>query len=605
MRSWHSRASLLAGCAAVLIAIPALSQDRGRPESLLPPGFGDPQTLPPPEKATPVPRPPRQDTPRPTRITPRRPMPPPSRWPRRRMAPRPPPRGSRRCPLDTSLLPRPTNYFTVPRGLERPTDLVGPLLPGNFGLAQDAFGQTNGFLLRAIMRRVAAPLASRWASIVLRRALLSRVPAPAGVHPVDWVAERAALLLKMGEADAARALVQAVDVEQYTPRMIEAASETALGHRRSRRALPPGRPGAKHVAGPGLAARRRHVRRARGRGGAGRRDHRPAARAATARASTCSSPRRWSEPARRPAAPPSSTGRELARSRPWRFGLASATGAAIPDSLINNAGPRIQAWLARAPMVPLEQRLRAASVAASIGVLLLAQPRRDLQPRTGPHRSCGGGRHGRRAAAQRLGGAGARPPAGRDAQSLDRERGPRRAAGPPDPHRRRGGANPCVRRLSGRRSQPHRLDAERRHGRRSRALGRCGRGERLLRQGLGAARARRAAARRFRRLRRAFPPSSAPTTAAAGSAARCWSRGWPGLGRISMDQAASSGFRPGAGDIWTQAIDRAAQERAPGIGGPARRGRLADRRTGAACRPIICSASCGRCTRSAWTSRRG
>ena len=65
MRSWQSRASLLAGGAALLIAIPALSQDR-RPESLLPPGFGDPQNLPPPEKATPTPRPPRQDTPRQT-----------------------------------------------------------------------------------------------------------------------------------------------------------------------------------------------------------------------------------------------------------------------------------------------------------------------------------------------------------------------------------------------------------------------------------------------------------------------------------------------------------------------------------------------------------
>jgi hypothetical protein len=37
-----------------------------------------------------------------------------------------------------------------------------------------------------------------------------------------------------------------------------------------------------------------------------------------------------------------------------------------------------------------------------------------------------------------------------------------------------------------------------------------------------------------------------------------------GLGRISADQAASAGFSPGAGDVWSQAIDRAAQERAPG-----------------------------------------
>ncbi|HYN46167.1 MAG TPA: hypothetical protein VES64_05705, partial [Allosphingosinicella sp.] len=53
---------------------------------------------------------------------------------------------------------------------------------------------------------------------------------------------------------------------------------------------------------------------------------------------------------------------------PWRFGLASAVGVEIPAPLIAGAGPQIQAWLARAPMVPLEQRLAAASVAASLGI---------------------------------------------------------------------------------------------------------------------------------------------------------------------------------------------------------------------------------------------
>src|SRR5581483_11450499 len=79
-----------------------------------------------------------------------------------------------------------------------------------------------------LMRRVYAPGASRWVSIVLRRALLSRVPTPASVRPVDWVAERAMLLLRMGEADGARLLVQAVDVDRYTPRMYAVAAQTAL-----------------------------------------------------------------------------------------------------------------------------------------------------------------------------------------------------------------------------------------------------------------------------------------------------------------------------------------------------------------------------------------
>ncbi|MEA3066229.1 MAG: hypothetical protein QOJ27_2690, partial [Sphingomonadales bacterium] len=52
----------------------------------------------------------------------------------------------------------------------------------------------------------------------------------------------------------------------------------------------------------------------------------------------------------------------------WRFGLASATGLEIPAGLMNRAGPAVWAWQARAPMVPLEQRVAAAQRAATLGV---------------------------------------------------------------------------------------------------------------------------------------------------------------------------------------------------------------------------------------------
>ncbi|HEX8625039.1 MAG TPA: hypothetical protein VF782_08150, partial [Allosphingosinicella sp.] len=52
----------------------------------------------------------------------------------------------------------------------------------------------------------------------------------------------------------------------------------------------------------------------------------------------------------------------------WRFGLASATGLEIPAGLMNRAGPAVWAWQARAPMIPLEQRIAAAERAATLGV---------------------------------------------------------------------------------------------------------------------------------------------------------------------------------------------------------------------------------------------
>ncbi|MDQ8754890.1 hypothetical protein RCO27_01490 [Sphingosinicella sp. LHD-64] len=350
MTSWPGRALLLAG-AALLVAIPALSQEA--PESLLPEGFGDPEALPPPAPKAPgqSPAPSQPGAPVPV-IAPPLPLPEIGE--------------GEDVPPPEDL--QPVNYFTIPEGRARPVDLVGPLEPGNYGLGRDAFGPNQGALLAQVMRRLDAPLPSRWTSILLRRALLSRVAAPAGVNPVDWVAERADLLLRMGEADGARMLVQSVDQEFYTPRMIEVAGQAALATADPAALCP--------LVGPARQLSRDMVW--------------------TLAEAMCASLE--SEPARAAALIDQArrgegsrsidlalaekvvgAGAETRRSvaivwdgvetlTPWRFGLASATGTAVPENLLAGAGPRVQAWFARAPMVPLDQRLQAASVAAALGV---------------------------------------------------------------------------------------------------------------------------------------------------------------------------------------------------------------------------------------------
>jgi hypothetical protein len=49
-------------------------------------------------------------------------------------------------------------------------------------------------------------MVSRWGHILVRRALASRLDAPAEMAPTEFAALRAALLLRMGEGVAARAL---------------------------------------------------------------------------------------------------------------------------------------------------------------------------------------------------------------------------------------------------------------------------------------------------------------------------------------------------------------------------------------------------------------
>lgn len=350
MQRWRNKLLLLGGVAAVGLAIPALGQDV--PQSILPPGFNqtEPAPLPPPPVATPTPAP--------------RAAPPPRSQP---MLSETTITDSARDDLEELLaqLPPP---IEIPDRARRSTQVVGPLGPGNWGLGEGAFGGANGRFLSTLLRRTDAPLPSRWASILLRRALLSRVPAPSLVNPVDWVAERAWLLVRMGEADAARMLVQAVDVDQFTPKMFAVAVQTALATADPAALCPlvgPGRETSTEAVWPlaeamcaaleGEASRASAlIDQARRRGQAGGIDLLLAekivgAGSNTRRAVTI----QWDD---------------VEGLNSWRFGLAAAAGADIPQRLMAGAGANVRAWHARAPMVPLDQRAASADAAASLGV---------------------------------------------------------------------------------------------------------------------------------------------------------------------------------------------------------------------------------------------
>ena len=353
MKPWPIRALLLAGAATLILAIPASGQDRDAPESLLPPGFGDPETLPPPEnKAQPATRPAPSATP------------PAGALPGVQETPAPGEQDEEE--LDPLARRQPLNYFSIPEGEARPVNPAGLLEPGNFGLDRDAFGRSGGAYLVTLMQRLDAPLPSRWASILLRRALMSRVAAPSGVQPVDFVAARADLLLRMGEADGARLLVQAIDQPFYTPRMIEAAARTALAAGDPAGLCPLVAPARSREAvwmladamcaaleGEGARASAL-VDEARRRGGVSGIDFLLAEKVIGA------------GPGARRAA--SLDWEQVGSLNGWRIGLASATGTEIPERLIAAAAPQMQAWYARAPMVPLERRLDAAWAAAALGV---------------------------------------------------------------------------------------------------------------------------------------------------------------------------------------------------------------------------------------------
>lgn len=338
---------ILIGAAALAVAaaIPAIAQDR--PESILPPGFGDP--------ATPAPAPETNNAAPAARNE------------------RPSVEGSA-VEIVESLLGEElaeqerAPQVEYPSSSRRDPHMAGTLDPQEIGIGFQPWGATSGRSLEILMRRMDTPLASRWAHIGLRNALLARAVSPADVHPADWAAERAWLLLRMGEADAARLLIASVDTDRFTPKMNQIALQSALAS--SDPSAMCALDGRLDKLEPKVASlvtaicaslsgeaerAAADIEQARRRGRVGGIDLSLAdkvvgAGAETARAVTIE----W-EP--------------VDQLNIWRYGLSTATGMMPPERLINASSPQTQAWLARAPMFNATQRLPSGRLAAALGVL--------------------------------------------------------------------------------------------------------------------------------------------------------------------------------------------------------------------------------------------
>jgi hypothetical protein len=111
----------------------------------------------------------------------------------------------------------------IPPAARRALRHVGLIDEGEGGLAGWGLRQQDADLVRATLEGNSGRIASRWGHILLRRALASRLDAPAGMNPADFAALRAALLVRMGEGSAARAIVQDVDTANYSPALTQAA----------------------------------------------------------------------------------------------------------------------------------------------------------------------------------------------------------------------------------------------------------------------------------------------------------------------------------------------------------------------------------------------
>ena len=263
-----------------------------------------------------------------------------------------------------------TPKFDIPPGARRAVEEVGLLSVSEGGFARNSLARQPAALIRAALGASNGPLVSRWGHILMRRALTSRLNAPAGMDPVEFAGLRARALVAMGEGAVARAFVQDVDGSNYNKALTDAAFDAylatgdILGICPVARLKPTIREDGEwemaqqicaSFAGEGRSADRR-LQRIFGTGGAPEIDVRLAQRFAGA-------------------------GGEAGRAvdiewegvdelNPWRFALARALGEDIPENLFGGDAA-VQYDLAEVaiPASPLLARVAAADRAAARGVL--------------------------------------------------------------------------------------------------------------------------------------------------------------------------------------------------------------------------------------------
>ena len=259
--------------------------------------------------------------------------------------------------------------YDIPAAARRSMKQIGVLAESEGGLPAASLASQNASLVRAALAGNKGALVSRWGHIMLRRALASRLDAPETMNAADFTAMRAALLLRMGEGEAARALVQDIDSGNYTPELTQAALESYIFTADFTGICPAVTIQGGSRKDPQWRAVSAICAAFRGDGNAGlsQLDQQLGAKAmpkidlllAQKYAGAAGKARRavkieWDGV------------KELT---PWRYAMTIAVGLQPPPALMKNADPYYDYMTVAAPMLGLEARAAAADRAAGAGIL--------------------------------------------------------------------------------------------------------------------------------------------------------------------------------------------------------------------------------------------
>jgi hypothetical protein len=257
----------------------------------------------------------------------------------------------------------------MPAGARRSMDEVGLVDESEGGMAAGSLATQNPYLVQTALAANRGTLVSRWGHILLRRALASRLQAPAGMSPQQFLALRVGLLIRMGESDAARAVMQGLDISNFTPDITREAFDIYQRTADFTGMCPVLSIQGAQGAGIEWSAAQSICDAFRGSGAAA------LSRLEKARVSG-KMPRIDSLLAQKYAGAAGRSRKAVTiewdgvdTMTPWRYGLAIGVGLNPPESAMVGAGAAYDSITAQAPMVGLSRRAAAADRAGASGVL--------------------------------------------------------------------------------------------------------------------------------------------------------------------------------------------------------------------------------------------
>ncbi len=382
------RGLLLGGAVLALCSTFVMAQDA--PESLLPPGFDEPTPTP-----APAPAPSAAPAPAPTRSTgtaapstPAQPSVPnvqpiPS-GPSASSAPSPSrstggstPAGARLPSLSElealdpdeldellGLKPR----YDIPPAARRAMTQVGVLSREEGGLPFASLANQPESLVRASLTGIKGPLISRWGHIMARRAYASRLTAPSGMEPAEFAGLRAAALNTLGEYRVSRALVQDVDTGNWDDAMTDAGLEAYIATSDITGACPVVQSKGGERDDPQWKMLQSICYAFAGQGARSQANLNNAFRDKIAPQIDVLLAQRYAGAAGQGRRAINVEWDGVEDMNPWRYSLAVAVGAELPENLQNNDSPYYRIVSALNPALPLAQRVAGSQIAAERGI---------------------------------------------------------------------------------------------------------------------------------------------------------------------------------------------------------------------------------------------